>query len=797
MLSSWSELRFAARRLRRVPGFAAAVVVVLALGVGATTAVFGLVKGVLLEPLPFPESARLVRLLHTIGDAGAATVDQSDASVLLYQSGARAFDGVAAWRFADGNLGASVQDQGAVRVRAARVTSNFFDVLDVRPTLGRAFAPGEDRPGTNGVVVLSHRIWQERFAGDPNAVGRHVVVNDVPRTIVGVMPERFAYPASRIELWLPLALDPASTGPAAFDLVGIARLKRGVSTAAARADLARALAASSEATWPQSPLAPQVQSLRDSIVAPVAYPLWLVFGSVLLVLLVACANVAGLFLVRAERMQLELGVRRALGSGLAGLFALTLTESLLLSLAAGAAGVLLASLATSVARSAGAPLSLPRLDEVGVDARVLSFALGVTVACALGVSLVPLLRARRASLTQVLRDAGVGLAGGRAQKRARHAFVVAQIALGVVLVAASGLMTRSFLCLNAVRPGFDADHVIRLRLVLPYARYGDSARRSFYGSLVREAKAIPGVSDAGLTDWVPLSGDHGDVALEVEGADPRPADHAAATVDASYFGVLRIPLVRGRTFGAQAPSRPSSEAVVSRAFARRYWPGGSALGKRIRPLGGEWHTIVGEVGDVHYDALDRPPRDMAYFPIVSPGTPALVVRAAAGEGEVLSSIRRIVRALDPAVPTYDEGPLRQLVDDSSARARALAVLLAIASGLTSLLAAVGLYGIMAYAVSIRRREFGIRMALGARPRDVSRMVSLVGLRLAGIGIAIGMTCTLLTSQLLRGVLYGVSPSDPVTLSVTPAAVLVVAFVATWIPARHAAALRPSDAVRSL
>jgi putative ABC transport system permease protein len=793
MFSPWSELRFAARRLRRAPSFAAAVVLVLALGVGTTTAVFSLVNGILLEPLPFPEPGRLVRLTHTVRDAGAATVDQSDASVMLYQGAAHVFDGVAAWRFDNGILGASDPSQSAIRVRGARVTSNFFDVMGVRPMLGRAFAPGEDRPGTNRVVVLSHRLWQQRLHGDPNAVGRLVVVNDVPRTIVGIMPKQFAYPANHVEVWLPLARDPAQGQT--FDLVGIGRLKRGVSTASAQADLARVLGASSPATSAQSHLAPQVQSLRDSIVGPVSRLLWLVFGGVVLVLLVACTNVAGLFLVRAERMQLELAVRGALGSGLGGMLALTLSESLLLSAVAGSAGVWLAALAMSAARSAGSALSLPRLEEVGVDTRVLLFALGITMFCALAVSVLPLLRARGASVAQVLRGAGGGAAGGRSHKAARDALVMAQIALGVVLVAASGLMTRSFLRLSAVQPGFDPDHVVTSGVLLPFARYGADSRVNFFEALVREGKAIPGVRDVGLTDWVPLSGDHQDMAIEVE-APPSQANHAFARVDASYLKALRIPLLRGRTFGPQDVAHPADEVIVTRAFAGRYWPGTSPLGKRVRPVGGPWHTIVGEVGDAHYDALDTPASEMVYFPIVIPGTPSLVVRTDSREGETLSAIRGIVRTLDPAVPTFDEGSLRQLVDDSSARARALVVLLAMASVVTSLLAAVGLYGIMAYTVSIRRRELGIRMALGARPCDVSRMVSLLGLRLASVGIAIGLASTLLTSQLLRGLLYGVSPTDLVTLSVTPVAVFVVAFVATWIPARQAAAVHPSEALRS-
>jgi predicted permease len=514
-----------------------------------------------------------------------------------------------------------------------------------------------------------------------------------------------------------------------------------------------------------------------------------------LVLLAACTNVAGLFLVRAERMQLELAVRGALGSGIGGILALTLSESLLLSAVGGGAGVWLAALAMGAARTTGSALSLPRREEVGVDTRVLLFALGITLFCALAVSVLPLLRARAASLAQVLRGPGTGAASGRSHTEARDALVVGQIALGVVLVAASVLMTRSLLRLNAVRPGFDPDHVVTSGTLLPFARYGAAARVNFFDALVREVRAIPGVREVGLTDWVPLSGDQEEMAIEVEAHD-TPANHAAASVDASYFRALRIPLLRGRAFGAQNLAHPSDEIMVARAFAERYWPGASPLGKRVRPVDGRWHTVVGEVGDVHYDALDRPAREMVYFPIVIPGTPSLVVRTDVGEAETLSAVRRIVRTLDSALPTFDEGSLRRLVDNSSARARALVVLLAIASAVTSLLAAVGLYGIMAYAVSIRRRELGIRMVLGAGPRDLSRMVSFDGLRLAIVGIAIGLSSTLLTSPLLRGLLYGVSPTDLVTLIVTPAGVFVIALVATWIPAHQAAALQPSEALRS-
>jgi len=814
-LLAGSELRFAARRLLRAPGFAGAVILVLALGVGTATAVFSLVNAILLEPLPFPEPDRLARLTHTAGGAGREPVDLSDAMAMLYQDQARAFEGIAAWRFDDGDLGASEPGQTAVRVRGARVTANFFDVLGVRPALGRGFAPGEDRPGAERVVVVSHRVWRERLHGAHDAIGRHIVVNDVPRTVVGIMPPRFGYPARHVEIWLPLALDPAHTRPATLNLAGIGRLGRGVSAGAARADLARVLTHAGDhvqgGASPGAHVVPRVQSLRDSIVGPVSHLLWFVFASVLLVLLVACTNVAGLLLVRAERAQVELAVRAALGSGFMGMVAVTLSESLLLGVLGGGAGVLLAAVAMRGVLSTGTALSLPRLEDVGLDAPVLWFAVGITLACTLSVSVLPLLRARRVSTAQVLRSAGTGPADGRSPRRVRDALVVAQIALAVVLVAVSGLMTRSLLRLNEVRPGFDAEHVVTSRVLLPFARYGGAASRlNFFEAMVREARAIPGARDVALTDWVPLSGDRHDTAIEVEGEGFRAgaggAEHAVAHVDGGYFQALRIPLRRGRTFGPQDPARPSDEAVVSRAFAERYWPGASPLGRRVRPAGGRWYTVVGEVGDVRYDRLEEPASEIAYFPLVTAAQPdagaslpaalSLVVRTDGGEGETLSAIRRIVRSLDSGIPTYDEGSLGELVRGASARARALVVLLAIAGGVTSLLGAVGLYAILAYGVSIRRRELGIRLALGARPGDVSRMVSLDGLRLAGLGIVIGTAGALAASWLLRGLLYAAAPADLVALAATPVALLAVALAASWIPARRAASVHPAEALRS-
>ena len=813
------DLGIAARRLRRAPGFVVATVLVLALGIGATTAAFGVVNAVLVEPLPYPQSDRLVRLTHTASLAGRSTVDQSDATVLLYQRHTTAFDGVAAWWAdnVDANIEPSAPGETPARARIARVTANLLDVLRVRPALGRDFTPGEDHAGAPRVVLLSDRLWRQRYHGDSGVLGRQILVNQVPRTVVGVMPPRFAYPASTVDLWIPLTLDETATQAARFRFVGVGRLRDGVAVDQARADLTRALARLPDAfpgdrsadVLAQAHVAPHVEPLRDAIVGRTAGLLWMLLASVLLVLVVACANVAGLFLVRAEHAQVELAVRGALGAGVRGLTTQALAESVLLSALGGALGVLLAVAGLRAVVRAGDVWAVPRLDEVTVDLRTLAFALVVTTLCAICVSLLPLRRARRVSIALVLRTAGRGSAADPSRQRARNALVVAQTALALVLVASSGLMTRSLMRLEAVTPGFVSDDVAVARVLLPIAKYGTgTARARLLQETLERLRAVPGVRDAAVTDRMPLSGDPWSAAIEVEDrpTPPRAAGttHATAMVDGRYFGTMGIPLLRGRTFAAIDDAGAAGDVIVSHAFAVRYWSGASPLGKRIRRAGGTWHTVVGEVGDVHDEALDRPVDDLVYFPIVqrdgeasAPYLVTVLARTQPGRaGATVGSIRSIVRALDPALPTFGEGTLDDVVRGASARTRALVVLLAVASAVALTLGAVGLYGVVAYGVSVRRREIGVRLALGARPADVSRAVALAGLRLAAIGVAIGAAGALAFARLLRGLLYEVSATDPWVLGGTAVTLLLGALVASWLPARRAAAVDPAEVLGS-
>jgi len=813
-----TELRFAVRRLWRARAFSGALLLVLSLGIGATTAVFSIVNGVVLGALPYPRPDRLVALTHSLDVNGVQDAHQSDATLLLYQKYARSFSGVAGTRPADVNLAPVNGGDRPQRISAEETTANLFDVLGVRPVLGRGFVRGEDRVGASPVAIVSYDFWRQRLAGSGSAVGTRLDVDGVSREIVGVLPPGFAYPSSDVALFVPVAFDPAHVNAGSFNYDGVARLRPGVSMEQARADLAAVLPRLPEEglgnippdAWKNAHVEPHVQSLRDSIVGDASRLLWILFASVSLVLLVACANVANLFLVRGESRQLEFAVRGALGSGSAGIVAQSLSEALLLCFIGGALGVGVAALGVKLAVAAGGTMGLPRLGEVGIDARVLLFALGLSLFCAAFVSFVPLLRARRVAIAGVLRGGGRGsVAGGR--QRARSILVVGQTALALVLVASSALLARSFVRLQDVRPGFDADGVVIARMRLPAATYPTAeSRAAFYTALLDRVRGTPGVASASAGDWVPLSSDHTDNVVDVEDHPPAPnqlpASHFTSTVEPKFFHTLHIPILAGHTFSRADAGPAQREVIVSRAFARRYWGSANPLGKRIRPgVGGAWSTIVGEVGDVHYDRLDKPASEIVYFPWTAsfsvaafpPAYATVFARAAsgAGTGAVTAAIREAVQSIDPSLPTFGEQPLSAVVSAASDRARETLLLLAIGSALALVLGAVGIYGVMAYGVSLRQREIGVRIALGAQPSRVRRMISLDGVALAAIGVAIGLAVSLGVTRFLRSLLFDVSPTDPLVLIGTSLALLAVALVASWIPARRAAAVDPADALR--
>jgi putative ABC transport system permease protein len=821
-LEAWQtaqqHARYALRRLGGAPGFTTAVLLMLALGIGATTAVFSVVYGVLLRPLPYDGAGRLVGMSHTIAISGVDRVDQSDGTYLLYRRHARSFESMGAYRTADVNVGGlGGQEVQAERVAAAVVTVSLLPTLRAAPVLGRALREDDDRPGAPPVVILSQELWRRKFGGDPGVIGRELVIDGRPREVVGIMPQGFHFPAARTALWLPLGFDPANASPLSFNFYAVGRLKAGVTPAAATAELGRYLPRLlDEFPVPipremleKAQLRPVVRPLRDVVVGDVGRLLWILLGAAALLLLVACANVASLFLVRAEGAHREIAVRMSLGAGRGAVLAVYLAEALLLALGGGALGVLLAFAGVRALRTLPAGVDLPRLPEVGLDGGVLGVAALASLASALAVSLLPVLRARRVSPAVVLKESSRSATVGRDRQRARSALVVAQVALALVLVAGSALMARSFAGLRQVRPGFDARGVLTLRVSLPRATYADAgAVLRFLDAVVTQARSLPGVRAAAVTDWLPLTDDHNDTAMDLEdhprAADAVPPDHPVVYAGADYFAAAGIPLVTGRTFGRADAEHPALEVLVSRSFAEKYWRGRNAVGRRLRPaLTSEWYTVVGVVGDVHLATLEQPAEEVVYFSLATPDrggvhvprSVALVVRTGGDPAALAPSLRAAVHRLDPALPTFDERPMTALLAGAVARTRFVLLMLGIASLVALAIGAVGLYAVLAYGVSLRRREIGVRIALGATAREVSRMIARRGAVLAALGVVVGLVASIGLTRFLHGLLYGVSPTDPLALAATSAMLLAVALVASWLPARHAASVDPMEALR--
>jgi len=826
-MRSLVRLRQTARRLVRAPGFTLSATLTLMLGIGGTTAVFTVVNGVLLRPLPYAHADRLVDLSHTLAVAGIAHVDQSDATYLVYRSGNRVFTDVGAYEATSANVlpstatGAGSGD--AERVPAALMTAGVFRVLETGPRSGRALSDADVQPGAAPVVLIGESLWKRKLGGDPSVIGRQMMVDGVGRTIVGVMPASFHFPEPATALWIPLVIDPAHTASAAFDFRGIARLRDGVTRDAARADLQRLLP-TVPVVYPGrltvdavrvTHMEAVVRPLRDVVVGDIGRVLWVVLGAAVVLLAIACANVANLFLARAEGRQRELAVRRALGAGRLSVLAEFLSEAGLIAATGAALGIACALAAVRVLAAAGAASSVPRLGDVRVDVLVVAVAVAAAAAAACLVSLVPVARARALSLSAILGATSSGATGGRARSGARRGLVIAQVALALVLLAGAGLLARSFAALRAVDPGFTPDHALAFRVAMPNVGYPAAADIARLVSQVSDSlAALPGVRAAGVVTKLPLMDEsRQDSAVFVEDHPLRPGTipgiHSMAFVTPGYFRAMGIPLVAGRVFDRIDPSvdpahRPR-EVIVSEALAQRYWKGVSPVGRRIRmTVSDPWSTIVGVAGSVRGAGLDQPPTETVYMPLLTlnaagkawaPRDVAFVVRASGDETGLIAPIRRIVGGVAPALPIYAVTPMTALVTHAEARTTFTLTILGIAALIAMCIGAVGIYGVIAYLVSLRTREIGVRMALGAQPAQVRRMIARHALVDAAIGIVVGLAGAALLTRVLGSVLFGVSPTDPLALGGAAVVLVVTAITASWIPARRAASLQPSIALR--
>ena len=806
------DVTYALRTLRRAPGFTAVAVLTLALGVGATTAIFSVVSALLLRPLPYEGADRVVLLTERPrGDARAMTTT-SWPNVRDWREMARSFESIA---IVDGWSPTLTGLGDAERLKASYVTAELFDVLRLRPQLGRPMLPSDNVPNAELVAVVSDGFWRRRLGGDPGVVGRRITLNGQPRTVVGVLPASYrGFDELDGELFANIWFD-STDGRTARYLRAVARLRPGVTVEQARAEM-RAVHERLAAAYPQEDGNQEaiVTPLRDNLVRDSRTALLLLFTASALVLLIACANVANLLLARGLARARELAVRAALGAGRARTVRQLLTESLVLAAAGGGAGLALAVWGTH-ALLALAPEQVLRSQEVSVDWRVLAFGAAVTLATGLLFGLAPAVRATRVDLQSALKAGGRGGASiDQGSTRARGALAVAQLGLALALLSGAALLMKSFARLHEVDPGFRPDGLLSASLNLPYATYRDEKPALFYERLAERVRGLPGVRAAAVSSTMPFSGNWDRIGVGVEGHRFSTGTEAPEAdryiVSADFFATLGVPLKRGRLFAAADRAGAPPVVVVDELFARRLAalsPTGDAIGMRL----GAGHrgadtlaTVVGVVGHLKHYGLDAESQGQIYYhhaqyPWRWMSVVARVSPGGDGRADPLAlapAVRRAVHALDPGLAVYDVRTMDQMMAARAAVRRFSLLLLGAFAAVAVLVAAVGLYGVIAYGVSQRRQEIGIRLALGARPRDVVRMVVRQGASLAAAGIAVGVAAALAGSRLIAGMLFGVRAGDPAVLGAVSALLLLVAVAASLIPARRAAGVDPASSLRS-
>jgi predicted permease len=816
------DIRHATRSLARTPGFTVAVVLTLALGIGASTAVFSVVDGVLLSPLPYPDADRVVRV-------AGRTQPQ-----LNVPSGELPFNAVAYWHFVRNNRtfarfgGAEVyagtngvdewtlvSDGQPVPVDVARMTASAFEVLGAPPLRGRLPTADEDVPGGPALVLVSERLWRGLFGSDPSIVGRTVAVNGVQRDVIGVMPEDYDFPDPRVDVWIPLQLDPASRGGTP-SIHGIARLAPGATVESATADAQSLIARFDDiglGGWrSQFTGEASVRTLKEDLVGDVRRPLLILLGTMAFVLLIACSNVANLYQVRSEARALDTAVRAALGSGRRRLVQLVLTEGILLALLGGATGLAL-TWAGIKALVWMAPPGIPRLDAIGIDRTVLAFTGGVSIFAGLFFALLPAFNTGLTRMRHVLRSGRRSGSMGRGQHRVRHVLVATQVALALALFVASALMVRSVDALSSVDPGLDTAGVLTFRVSPAEDRYANpQAVARFYDGLLEGLRGLPGVAAAGATQFLPMTGGIGGLGgpflgARVQDAPPAtpgepPPTFVFRRVAPGYFETMGIGLVEGRTFTAQDHEARLGSLVISESVKNRYWPGGSALGKQIT-IAGPPGTVVGVVRDVHDTGLDVPAEPVVYKTLLDAKDGGMrmramtvIVRTRTDPLGHVPDIRRIVQSMDPELALTDVETMSSVIGRSFSRMSFTATVLALGAAVAFVLGAVGIYAVIAFGVSQRTGEIGLRQALGANRRGILRLVLGDTLRMAGAGVVLGIAAAVGLGGTISSLLYGVSAYDPATLVGSAATFLLVAALASALPAAKAARIQPAEALRA-
>jgi putative ABC transport system permease protein len=798
------DIRYALRNLLRRPTFTLIAVVTLALGIGANTAIFSAVNALLLKPLPFPELDRVVAIWDKMPSRGVLHNEVTVANYLDWQAQTQSFEQLALYRWWSANLTGIDPPE---RIQGFLVTANFLDVTGIKPILGRTFSPEENQPGKDQVAVITHSLWQRRFGGDPNILDKTITINSIVRRVIGVMPERFNFPKSA-EIYAPLQMTPElmknRTGHGYYV---IGRLKSSASIASAQAEIDN-ISARLEQQFPDTNKGwgATVFPIVADMVRTYDTALWVMMAAVGFVLLIACANVANLMLARASGRQKEIAVRTALGASRWRIVRQLLTESVIVALLGGALGILIGFWGIDALR-AGNPGEAAKYAagwyQLGINPTVLLFTFGLSVVSGIVFGLAPALQVSKPNLNDSLKEGTRGTTS--TSHRLRSSLIVFEVALSLVLLVGAGLLTRSFLSLLKTDPGFNPDHVITMNLVLPGAKYKDDASRAaFYNDLVQRVKAQPGVQSAAFVNYLPLGGSNSSDAYLIEG-EPEPAPgqehegrYRVATPD--YFQTMEIPIVRGRAFTEQDKAGATPVVIVNETLARQHWPGQDPIGKRIRfygpPERAVWIEIVGVVKDVKHE-LNIPVTPEYYLPHAQDSWNAmvLVARTSVEPSSLAGALRQQVWAIDKDQPVFDVKTMQEVRSISVAVYSFSSVMLAIFAGVALVLAAVGIYGVMAFAVTQRTQEIGIRMALGARTADVLKLVVTQGMKLALLGIVIGLAGSWALTRFIEKLLVGVQATDLLTFTLVSLCLLVAAFIACYLPARRAAKVDPLVALR--
>jgi predicted permease len=824
-MSVRQSITYAGRALLRAPLFSASVILTLTIGIGSAAAIFAVVNAVLLRPLPYPHPDRLAGAWFDMKPLSLLHAQQTSATYFTFRRFAHTIEGIAAYQ--DGSMNVVDPDGRAepARMNVAWVTANTMPLLGVSPIVGRSFTEEEDTPKGPHVAIISEHLWRSRFPGERNPVGKQLVIGGELNEIVGVMPERFRFPNQHIDLWQPLRLDPNAAFSGGFNYDTFVRLKPGVTIADAQREFTNVLPRVMQVfptmapgvpmsmVLEQAKPVPRLVPMRDDVIGDSGRTLWMVAAVALLVLLVTCANVANLLLVRADARHRELSVRAALGAGRARVVGHFLTEAGVLAIVSAFVGIGCAVMATRLLVAAG-PSYIPRLAEIRVDGWVVVFTLSIALLVAVVCSAFPAIRFMRGDPLSGLREGGrAGTAGGQRQ-RLRSALVAAQVAFALVVLATSGLLLRSFQQLHAVRPGFDADGVATLWLAVPDQRYhGDSNVVRFYSRLTERVAQIPGIEAVGITSRLPLSPQgmnqnpfyaEGDAST----ATKIPPLEVFVTVDSGYFKAMRIPLIAGRTFDRLERQNPL-EAIISQETARVFFhdsTGRAALNRRFQVLpNGQWHTIIGVVGSVRDTALSSGPTRSVYVPEAMGGdsintqvqrTMAVAARTRGDVAAAARAIQRVIRDMDPTLPTFGVQSMRATIDASTSLLSFTLIILGVAAAVTLVLGMIGLYGVMAYVVALRTRELGVRIALGATPGAVAAMVTRQGALLCATGLGVGLVLVIVGARFVRTLLFEVAPTDPLALGAATVLIAALALLASLLPALRAARVNPAEALRA-